>query len=83
MVSRSRTYAPGYGDLTLDGAELEEVNSLHIFGATFDSTFTLETHLFKELLQCICFAQRRVLCPRVDVNCGVSFVRMSFIVWGT
>ena len=30
VVSRSRTIAPGYGDLTLDGAELEEIKSLRI-----------------------------------------------------
>ena len=28
VVSRSRTYAHGYGDLTLGGAELEEIKSL-------------------------------------------------------
>ena len=31
-VSRSRTYASGYGDLTLDGAELEEIKSLRTLG---------------------------------------------------
>ena len=36
VVSRSRTSAPGYGDLTLGGAELEEVHSLHIPRVTFD-----------------------------------------------
>ena len=36
-VSLSRTYAPGYGDLTLGGGELEEVRSLHIYGVTYDS----------------------------------------------
>ena len=45
MVSRSRTSDPGYGDLTLEGAELEEVKSLCILGGTFDSKLTFEMHL--------------------------------------
>ena len=36
VISRSRTNAPDYGDLTLGSAELEEVQSLHIFGVTLD-----------------------------------------------
>ena len=35
MISRSRTYAPAYGDLTLHGAELEEGKSLRVFGGNF------------------------------------------------
>ena len=31
-VSRYRAYAPGYGDLTLAGTELEEVKRLRILG---------------------------------------------------
>ena len=45
VASRSRTYAPGYGDLTLGGAELEEVKSMLILGATFESKLTFEIHL--------------------------------------
>ena len=45
MVSRYRTCAPGWGDLTLSGAELEELKSLRILGVTFDSMLTFETHL--------------------------------------
>ena len=45
VVSRSRTNAPGYGDLTLNGAELVRVGSLRILGITFDSKLTFETHL--------------------------------------
>ena len=44
-VSRSRTLAPGYGDFTLGGTELEEVNGLRILGTTVDSKLTFETHL--------------------------------------
>ena len=45
VVSRSRTTAPGYGDFTLGGAELEEVKSLRILGKTLDPKLTFETHL--------------------------------------
>ena len=45
VVSQSRTYASGYGDLTLCGEALEEVNSLCILRVTFDSNLTFETHL--------------------------------------
>ena len=43
--SGSRTYAPGYGDLTLGDAELEEVRNLRILEKTFDSNLTFDTHL--------------------------------------
>ena len=38
MISRSRTCAPGYSNLTLDGEELEELKlkSLPILGVTLD-----------------------------------------------
>ena len=45
VVSRSRTYAAGYGDLTLRGAELENVKSLRNFGTTFYFKWMIETHL--------------------------------------
>ena len=45
VVSRSRTSAPGYGELTLGSAELEEAKSLHILGVTYDSKLTFEMHL--------------------------------------
>ena len=44
VVSRSRTYVRGYGDLTLRGLELEEVKSLHILRVTFGSKLTFESH---------------------------------------
>ena len=43
VVSRFRTIGPGYGDFTLDGAELEELKSRRIFMVT--SKLTFETHL--------------------------------------
>ena len=45
VVSRSVTYAPGNGDLTLGGAEVEEVKSIRILEVTLDSKLTFETHL--------------------------------------
>ena len=51
VLSRTLSYAPGYGDLTLDGVELQEVKSLRILGVTFDSKLTFETHLRKAVLK--------------------------------
>ena len=34
--SRSRTIAPGYGDLTVDSTEVEELKSIRILGVTLD-----------------------------------------------
>ena len=45
MITRSQTIAPGYGDLTLGGAELEKIKCLGILGVTFDSKLTFEIHL--------------------------------------
>ena len=45
VVSRFRIIAHGYGDLTLDGAELEEVNSRRILGIILYSKLMFETHL--------------------------------------
>ena len=47
VVSRSWTYAPGNADLTLDGAEFEEVRSLSILGVTFDFKLASEIYLRK------------------------------------
>ena len=44
-VSRSRTNAFGYGDLTLVNVELEEVKGLRILGVTLDSKLTFEIHM--------------------------------------
>ena len=45
VVSWSQTIAPGDGDLTLGGAELEKINNLRILGLTLDSKLTFENHL--------------------------------------
>ena len=47
VVNRSRTYAPGYGDLTLGGAEHEKKMNLRILGVPFDSKLTFEIHFLK------------------------------------
>ena len=45
VVIRSQTSSSGYGDLTIGGAELEKLKTLHILGVTFDFKLTFETHL--------------------------------------
>ena len=45
VVSRSRIVAPGYGDLSLSCAVLQEVKSLRILRVTLDYTLTFNTHL--------------------------------------
>ena len=45
VAGPSRTIAPGYGDLTFGGAELEEIRSLRIFGVALDLKLTFKTHL--------------------------------------
>ena len=41
MANRSRANAPGYGELTLGGAELQQMKSPRIPGVTFDSKLRL------------------------------------------
>ena len=41
LIIWSGTIAPGYGDLTLGGADLEELKSLHYLGLTYDSKWML------------------------------------------
>ena len=57
VVSLSRTSLPGYGNLTLGGADLEEVKSLPILRVPFDSKLTFETQLRKvvsKAARCLC-----------------------------
>ena len=46
-LAGSLTSAPVHDDLTLGGAELEEVKSPRLLGVTLDSKLTFETHLGK------------------------------------
>ena len=80
VVSRSRTSAPGYGDLTLGGAELEEVKSLLILRVTFDPKLKFEMH-FREVvsktarnLGVVCRAGKLFDCPRVLKGCFNAYV---------
>ena len=45
IISRSLTIAPGYGDLTLDDAELEELMNLRILVVTLHFKLTFKTHM--------------------------------------
>ena len=46
-VSRFRTIAPGHGDLTIAGDELEEVKGLRILGVILNSKLVFETYLLE------------------------------------
>lgn len=45
VVSRSRTVAPRFGDIVLDGAGVEVSDDLVILGVRFDSKLTFESHI--------------------------------------
>ena len=45
MSDLGQLIAPVYGDLTLGGAELEEIKNLRIFRVTLDFKLMFETHL--------------------------------------
>ena len=80
IVSRPRTYAPGYDDFTLGDTELEEVNGLCILGVTLDSKLSFEMHLRKVMsktawsLSAVCRAGELFDCPRVLRNCFNAYV---------
>ena len=83
VVSRSRTSAPGYDDLTLGGAELEKVKSLRILGVVFDSILTFEIPLREAVskaarnLGVVCRASMLFDCPRVLNGCFYAYVLSS------
>ena len=64
VVSLSRTIARGYGDLTLGGAEIEEVKSLRILGVTC-CKLTFHTHLWKVVSKVVRSLEGRVLGSKV------------------
>ena len=92
VASQSRIYAPGYHDVTLNGAELEEVKSLRILGMTFDSNLMFETHLRKvvskkPLALVSCVGQESYLiahmCSRaVSMHMFCSIVAQLYFVCG-
>ena len=80
VISRSRTYAPGYGDLTLDSVELEELKSLRILGVTLNSKLTLGIHLHEAVsksarsLGVVRQAGKLFDCPCVLKSCFNAYV---------
>ena len=91
MVSQSRSIAPRYGDLTLDGAELEERKSLHVLGVTLCSKWSFETHLLEVVsktawsLGVVRQAEKLFDCPHVPKSCFNAYVLFTLeycaIVW--
>ena len=83
VISWFRTIAPGNDDLTLSGAELEEVKSLRILGVTLDSKLTFETYLWvvvsKEAksLGAVRRTGKLFDCPRVLKSCFNAYVSFS------
>ena len=83
MVSLSRNYVSRYGDLTLGGADLEEVRSLRILGVTFDCKLTFDTHLREVVskavrsLSVVHRAGKIFGCPRVLKSCFNAYVLFS------
>ena len=87
VVSQSRTITPGYGDLTVGGAELEEVNGLCILGATLDSKLSFEPHL-REVVSKAAISMgvvrqtgKLVDCLRVLKSCFNAYVLFSGEYW--
>ena len=78
-VSRSRSNAPGYGDLTLGSAELEQVRSLRILEVPLDSMLTFEAHLWEVVLKAakslgiLLRAEKLLDCARVLKSCFNAF----------
>ena len=80
VLSRSRIYALSCGDLTVGGAELEEVKGLRILGVTVDSKLTFETHLREVVskaaksLSIVRWAGKFFDCSRVLKSCFNAYV---------
>ena len=85
--SRSRTLAPGYSDLALFGAGLEEIQSLRIIGVKCESKFTFETHLRKvvsKTARSLCvvrWAGKLLDCPRVLERGLDAYVLSNLEYW--
>ena len=75
VAGRSRINAPGYGDLTLGGSELEEVQSMRILVVTFDSKPTLR-FIWEVVsnLRVVRQAGKLFDCPRVLKSCFNTYV---------
>ena len=83
VVSRSRTIASRYDDLTLCGAELEEAKNLQILEVTLDSKLRFETHLRVVVLKAakrlrfVGLAEKLFDCPRVLKSFFNSYILSS------
>ena len=86
-ISRSQTNAPGYGELTLVDAELEDVKSLRIIGATFNSMLAFEMHLREVVskaarnLEVGRRAGKLIDCPRELKDCFNAYVVQFGVLW--
>ena len=83
VVNRSKTFAPDYGNLTLDDAEFEKLRSLRILGVIYDSKLMFETHFRKVVskaassLGVVCRAGKLFDCSRVLKRCFNAYVYSS------
>ena len=83
VVTRSRTIVSGRCNLTLDSAELEDLQSLRILGVTVDSKFTFETHMWEvvskaaRILGVVPREGKLFECPRVLKSCFNAYVLSS------
>ena len=89
VVSRARTYALGYGNLTLGGAVVEKLRSLLIPWATFDSKLTFETYLREVVskatrsLDVVGQVGKLFDCPRVFNRCFNAYVLSNLEYWAS
>ena len=80
VVSQSRTIALSYADLTVGGAELEEVKTMPILGLPSDSKLKSETHLREVVskaarsLEIVRRVGKLSDCPRVLKSCFSHFI---------
>ena len=83
VVSRSGTSVPGYGDLTLGGAVLEEIKRLRILRMTIDFKLTFETNMRQVVskparsLGVVRGSGKLFDCPRVLKSCFNAYVLSS------
>ena len=86
VVSRSRTIAPSYCDLTLGGAKLEELKSLRILRVTLGSKLTFEIHLREVMSTAVRSlgvmrpAGKLFECPRVLNSCFNAYIFPAYSI---
>ena len=83
LIYKCGSSDPGYGDLTLASAELEEVKSLSILGVTFNYKLIFEMHLREVVskaarnLRVVCRAKKLFAYLRVLKGCFYAYVLNS------